>query len=397
VKRGLIAALLLALLGTALGETRMMVVTDIHYMAPSLYVGSGLFLRALRAGDGKYTQQSDALMEALCAAIRAESPDALIVTGDLSFDGERASHEALAGYFARIEAAGVPVWVLPGNHDINVTTARGFRGEEWYATDPVTPSEFSVIYADFMRPSEGANLSYTAEVSDALWVPMVDAAFYEGGAQSFGVFLSAHREWLESVAARAGARTLVTASHHNLLAQTEFAKETFVMLGGDALLQFDRDHGVRLHLSGHIHAQHIVEEGGVTDAATGAFCTWPHRYGVVTLSDDGALTYAARALEAEMLPEGFLEESRAWTEAIHRDKTAAYLENIPERDAMADYAARFNLAYFAGTYRPDDPAWREDAAYALWRSHADNPFWRYLGMVMEEPAGDNLRRVLPAG
>ena len=154
---------------------------------------------------------------------------------------------------------------------------------------------------------------------------------------------------------------------------------------------------MRLHLSGHIHAQHIAEDGGVTDAATGAFCTWPHRYAVVTLSDDGALTYAARALEADQLPEGFLEESRAWTEAIHRDKTAAYLENIPERDAMADYAARFNLAYFAGTYRPDDPAWREDAAYALWRSHADNPFWRYLGMVMDEPAGDNLRRVLPTG
>ena len=74
MRRELIAALLLALLGAALGETRVMVVTDIHYMAPSLYAGSGLFLRALRAGDGKYTQQSDALMEALCAAVRAESP-----------------------------------------------------------------------------------------------------------------------------------------------------------------------------------------------------------------------------------------------------------------------------------------------------------------------------------
>ncbi|MBQ8963238.1 MAG: hypothetical protein IJ089_05510, partial [Clostridia bacterium] len=58
--------------------------------------------------------------------------------------------------------------------------------------------------------------------------------------------------------------------------------------------------------------------------------------------------------------------------------------------AMADYVARFNLAYFSGTYRSDDPSWKDDPAYGLWLGHRDSPYWQYLDMVMNEPNGDNL-------
>jgi len=61
---------------------------------------------------------------------------------------------------------------------------------------------------------------------------------------------------------------------------------------------------------------------------------------------------------------------------------------------MADYAARFNLAYFAGTYRRDDPAWEEDPAAGLWREKAGGAFRQYLETVMEEQTEDNLRLVL---
>ena len=64
-----ITAVLLMALSMALApccasaETKLMVVSDIHYMDPSLYQGSELFLRSLRNGDGKITQYSDELPE----------------------------------------------------------------------------------------------------------------------------------------------------------------------------------------------------------------------------------------------------------------------------------------------------------------------------------------------
>ena len=49
----------------AFGETRVMVVSDLHYLAKELYADSDLFLRALRSGDGKLTQYGDELLDAL--------------------------------------------------------------------------------------------------------------------------------------------------------------------------------------------------------------------------------------------------------------------------------------------------------------------------------------------
>ena len=86
-------------------------------------------------------------MTALVAEAERLRPDGMIVTGDLTFNGERASHVALARWFEAVEALGVPVWVLPGNHDINCTGARGFSGDGWYYTDAVTPEAFSSLPA----------------------------------------------------------------------------------------------------------------------------------------------------------------------------------------------------------------------------------------------------------
>ena len=68
-------------------DTRLMVVSDLHYLTPALYQDSELFLQALRNGDGKITQFGDILLQALYRQILQEQPDALIVTGDLTFNG----------------------------------------------------------------------------------------------------------------------------------------------------------------------------------------------------------------------------------------------------------------------------------------------------------------------
>ena len=66
-----LAAVLLAVLclaGTAASasaETKLMVVSDPHYMDPSLYRGSELFLSVLHRGDGKLTQYGEDLLPAL--------------------------------------------------------------------------------------------------------------------------------------------------------------------------------------------------------------------------------------------------------------------------------------------------------------------------------------------
>lgn len=393
----LAAALVLALLlagrrGFALAETKLMVVSDLHYLAPELYRGSDIFLRALRNGDGKITQYGDELLSALYRQILLEQPDALIVTGDLTFNGEKKSHAALADWLGTVEAAGVPVWVIPGNHDINVSSPVGYAQGMYYGVEGVTPEEFSALYADFLAAGE-AGFSYAAHVSDEMWAVMTDVAWYQDKAETFGLFTARHAAWLEGElikAQEAGVR-VVTATHHSLLPHTDFAAENFLMFGHESMETLAKQYGVPLNLSGHLHIQHIAQTDGLADAALGAFCIWPHRYATVTLDDSRKLRYEAKALDEAFLPDGFLEESREWFAGITRDKTKAFLTGTDEEsDRMADYAARFNLAYFSGTYRKDDPAWTEDPAYELWAGQTNSAFWRYMRLVMNEPTGDNL-------
>ena len=388
----------------ARAETRVMVVTDTHYLAPELYQDSELFLMALKRGDGKITQCSEELMAALLAEAKALQPDALIVTGDLTLSGEKASHKKLAQWFAAIEETGVPVWVIPGNHDINSENAHIYYKYSWDSAETVTPEEFTEIYRDFMLPAEGkenANLSYHVQISDELWAVLPDVSYYKPTAQVFGLFTADHKVWMENVLAQtreAGAEA-VTFTHQNLLAHTKFLQEVYQMFGHEAMEALAREYGVRLNLSGHMHIQHIAAENGLTDAATGGFCVVPHRYALITLQDDGALIYEARALSENFLPEGFQAMSREWFAEIAREKSRASLAdlNIPADalEEMLDYIARFNLAYFAGEYSSDDSSWTEDAGYRLWQRYAPEQLSAYAGTVMEECHGNMLFRSLP--
>ncbi len=398
--------LLLLCLKPPLGvaETRLMVVSDIHYLAPELYQDSELFLIALKRGDGKITQCSEELMAALLAEAAALKPDALIVTGDLTLSGEKASHEKLAQWLAAIEEKGIPVWVIPGNHDINSENALIYYKYSWDSAETVTPEEFAAIYRDFMLPAEGkekANLSYHVQISDGLWAVLPDVSYYRPAAQAFGLFTADHKAWMESVLIRAreaGAEA-VTFTHQNLISHTKFLEEVYLMFGHETMSALARQYGVRLNLSGHMHIQHIAEENGLIDAATGAFCIAPHRYALVTLQDDGTLTYEAKALSDACLPDGFQAMSRDWFASIAREKSRGSLaeSDIPADvlEDMLDYIARFNLAYFAGEYSSDDPAWKEDAGYRLWEQYAPERLNAYAGTVMRECHGNMLFRALP--
>ena len=315
------------------------------------------------------------------------------MTGDLSFNGEAESHAALVEWFTRIEAEGVPVWVIPGNHDINSPTPRGFTEDGWYEVDGVTAEQFSAIYAEHMLPtSGGANLSYVVQVGENLRAAMVDTSFYQPVGQTFGLFTAGHAQWLKDALEADAEAVWITASHHSLIAHTQFMKDSYLMFGSDSMAELARSYGVRLNLSGHLHVQHIAHGDGLTDAALGAFCVWPHRYALVTLEDGKSLTYEAKALEDADLPEGFLEESRQWFFDIARAKAEASLADVNAEDAalMSDYVARFTLAYFSGSYRSDDPSWRQDPVYALWSAQADDTYWQTMKLIMDEPNGNNL-------
>ena len=69
------------------------------------------------------------VMDAFLDDMKEEDPDLLILSGDLTLDGEKASHEELAELLEGLSEAGIEVAVIPGNHDINNPDARRYTAD----------------------------------------------------------------------------------------------------------------------------------------------------------------------------------------------------------------------------------------------------------------------------
>lgn len=116
-----VAALLLVLVVAGVlryqnRPTKILVATDIHYLSPSLNDHGACFEKTILNGDGKALAYIDELTDALVEQVIREKPAALILSGDLTLNGEKQSHLDLAQKLRSITDCGIPVLVLPGNH-----------------------------------------------------------------------------------------------------------------------------------------------------------------------------------------------------------------------------------------------------------------------------------------
>ena len=73
-------------------------------------------------------------------------PQMVLVTGDMTKDGERMSHQLVASQLQRLVDAGIHVLVVPGNHDINNPDAKVYDGDTTTPADTITRNEFAELY-----------------------------------------------------------------------------------------------------------------------------------------------------------------------------------------------------------------------------------------------------------
>ena len=409
------------------------VASDLHYVGEAIEDGGELFTRVVEEGDGRQLNYIRPITDAFLAEVVKDKPDALILTGDLSFNGEKASHEELAEKLNKVVEAGVPVYVLPGNHDVNNYAASTYLGDERAAADFVTPEQFEEIYKNCgfsaADSRDKASLSYTVKLNAGVWLFMLDTQPYHLHEPGFpycvgGVVQDGTWTWLEKQLKKcqeAGAVPLV-AMHQNLALHSERFTTGYRLYDADRLAQLVADCGGQLAFSGHLHPQHIAlwqSEAGqqVWDVASGSLAVWPYLSGRVTIDPDGA---GRAAYDYEAKP----TDVTAWaatgqTDPVFEDFSAfgreqfaqnstsrgadKFVEALGEEDAAAFRRAmgQANVLYFAG-------ALTREAADALTAS----PDWaaveragqkgvdtaQYLATLVKEAGADHCSlHIDPAG
>lgn len=338
------------------------IATDLHYLSPELTDGGPAFQALIQNSDGKSMEDCETIIDSFLSQVLAQQPDILILSGDLTFNGERVSHEALCDKLSQIEDAGIPVLVIPGNHDLENSMAASFHGDDYESVSSLNAAEFEELYKDFglgdALSRDTASLSYVAEIRPNLRVLMLDVNATAGT----GVLAEDTLRWAvkQFKAARRDGAYLLAVSHQNLLQHNGLLSYGYVMENSQTLLTQYEAYGVLCNLSGHTHVQHIAQsQNGFTEIVTSSLLIAPYQYGMLTLSGTSA-AYRTVELPLPDEPHSFLWETsyRQAADALHGQTDA---------DAMSTFFADANAAYFAG--RPDLIDWDCDPAERWMRQY----------------------------
>ena len=151
----LVLVMLLCIAPPACAEDgfRLIIATDLHYIAPALTDHGSYFTALTEGGDGKLMRYIEEITDAFLDEAAAQKPEAVLLTGDLTFNGALLSHTALAEKLRALESVGTRVLVLPGNHDLDNPSAASFSGDAYTRVPSATAADFRRIYSAMSRSS----------------------------------------------------------------------------------------------------------------------------------------------------------------------------------------------------------------------------------------------------
>ncbi len=274
------------------------VISDNHFFAKTLFEESAVFKEFEAGAVGKDLRYSQDLLAALVEKALIEQPTGLILTGDLTLNGEKESLDQMTQTLAPLKKAGIFVFAIPGNHDIHNGWARKFTQDQQLVAHQISPSDFKTAFSDgyeFSVSQDAHSLSYAVDLATYRLV-FVDSNLYsETFSKEAPITQGRVKEktltWLEQVLSQARETNKIPLLflHHNVLAHNEKVQQAFVLNNASNVLDLVATYQVPVAFSGHIHLQDITKSPTLPkfyEITTSAFSIAESHIGHVTLQPD---------------------------------------------------------------------------------------------------------------
>ncbi len=405
------------------------ITTDTHYLSKDLTDNGAAFNKFVLTGAGKQIGYMDEILNAFTKEVKNKKPDILIISGDLTSNGEKKSHEDIAKKLKDIEKDGTSVYVIPGNHDILNPWARGFKGDKQYVTDSISAKDFSEIYSEFGYKEaisrDKNTLSYLAMPSEDVWLLMLDTNQYKnnssiGFPETDGQITEETYEWIKkcSTLAKEKGAKIITVMHHSLLNHSDVIQTGYTLNDNKKAIDVFQSNKLDLVLSGHIHIQDISsykkDTDPMYDIATGSLAVYPHQYGILKYSIKyTTFRYSTSKVDVEGFSKGagiidkninnFSEYSKRFFGDLAYDM--AYKQLIKEgtysKDeikSMSETMRTLNLRYFAGTEDLNSKDVINSEGFKLWSESSQGFFKKYILSILKDKDTDdnNLKIQIPS-
>lgn len=251
---------------TALAQTRIAVMSDCHVSS-----------KTTSAGERKMLDKSRVIFDKLIRQFKTQKPHLLLVTGDLTEAGDKENHQYVKASLDQLKAAGVKVFVIPGNHDFGTLDEEGFR----------------TMYSDYgygaASVKDSTSLSYACEPVNGLTLIGIDS--------HSGYLSETTLNWVcqQAEEARSKGRQVIAMMHHPLFPHFNNA-DLFISTSTIGNYENVRnklaDAGIKVILTGHFHTSDIAKDWNedlsreIYDINTGSAVSYPCDYRMLTLSRD---------------------------------------------------------------------------------------------------------------
>ena len=282
---------------TEKSNTEFWVITDTHLIADSLHDNGHAFQLIQNTSQGKDLAYQEIALRAFTDFANQKKPAAIIVTGDVTFNGELISAQKFAEIFSRLKAT--KLLVLPGNHDIYDGWARAFKGPNQLFAHQISPRDWQEIFKssyDCALSIDPDSLAYSVQLNQRYLLLLLDSNIYgkheaNGAPATEGQINEEQIIWLEKQLENAKRNHLrpLLFMHHNLYAHNPAVNRGFVLNNAQLLRRLCEDFNIKVAFSGHIHAQNIVgplERTPTIEVVTSSFCSYDQGYGVIKVRPD---------------------------------------------------------------------------------------------------------------
>lgn len=288
--------LLLCLISTDIcsANKKICVLADMHVMAPSLIDDQNNkewkeYLKTCKS----MVDLSVPIFDAIINNIIQERPDLLLIVGDLTKDSEIESHEYVLNKLTKIKQSGIPVYVIPGNHDRGwMQRALIYQNDTCTTAETIDNDGFETMYVDYGYGSDteryGSTLNYLVEPFSGLTVIGIDSGIWS-------TFREGSIDWAceKAKAAQAKGNQVLVMMHHMLMPHYYYQNNIFELSVptdySDIRDKFIQA-GIKIVLTGHSHTSDITrytDASGreIYDVCTGSPISYPCDYRILTFND----------------------------------------------------------------------------------------------------------------
>jgi predicted MPP superfamily phosphohydrolase len=279
---------------------KIAVLSDLHYMDPSLLKKDGSAFQMYLLQDPKLLAESGAILQQILHKLVIEKPDLVLISGDLTKDGELVSHKSLLKQLQILGLNHIKVLVVPGNHDINNPDAKLFNGDNATSVATITPENFKSLYADYGYKTAIArdpnSLSYVSEPVKDLRILALDANEYYNNSPVYcvvaGNIKDATMEWAKKqlADAKVKGKTVIGMMHHGIVehftGESVIFPDYLVDNWGARADEFMKA-GLKVMFTGHFHANDATQRNlgnlSLVDIETGSPVIYASPYRIINL------------------------------------------------------------------------------------------------------------------